>query len=248
MQQKPLFAYFGHHKCATAWINAIVSKCCEIIGLNHIYIHSPRQFDMDLNSFIDKNKIDFFSYANADFGYVQSLDGLKAFHVVRDPRDITVSAYFSHLYSHPTSEWPKLVDHREKLSKVSKEEGLFIEMEFLKEVFWHLRTWDYAQPVVLEIKMEELTGYPYEKFVEIFDFLGLLKSITLEKLLAVVYRHRFSALSEGRKKGDEDEKSHFRKGTSGDWENHFCESHKEYFKEKHNDLLIQLKYEVGDDW
>jgi hypothetical protein len=67
-------------------------------------------------------------------------------------------------------------------------------------------------------------------------------------LLSFVYENRFSKLAGGRKSGEENVKSHYRKGTSGDWKNHFTESHKAYFKQHYNDLLITLGYETDDRW
>jgi len=40
----------------------------------------------------------------------------------------------------------------------------------------------------------------------------------------------------------------FRKGKPGNWEEHFTEANKVFFKEQAGDLLIRLGYETGDDW
>jgi hypothetical protein len=197
--------------------------------------------------------------------FIPQLKNFKGFHVIRDPRDIAVSSYFSHRYSHPTDGWPALAKHRVNLEKAEKSEGLFLDMEFIRQgVLKHLRKWDYHLPNVMEVKMEELTGNPLEKFIEIFDYLGILEDksslfrrsdpgssgqrISLKALGKIIHKKRFSALSGGREKGEEDVKNHFRKGISGDWMNHFNDDHKQYFKENHNDLLIKLGYEKNENW
>lgn len=64
------------------------------MGLKHAYLHRETMFSHNLKEFVNRERIDCISYVNADFKYVKELDGLRGFHVVRDPRDIVVSAYF----------------------------------------------------------------------------------------------------------------------------------------------------------
>jgi sulfotransferase 6B1 len=40
----------------------------------------------------------------------------------------------------------------------------------------------------------------------------------------------------------------FRKGKPGNWEDHFTDANKAFFKEQAGDLLVQLGYEMGNDW
>ena len=104
-----LLAYFGHHKCATIWISSIVSSVCKKIGLRFFEVNGPPLFDHNLKSFVEGKKIEFLSYTNANIKFVNRLENFTGFHVIRDPRDIIVSAYFSHLHSHPTDIWPELI-------------------------------------------------------------------------------------------------------------------------------------------
>jgi hypothetical protein len=48
--------------------------------------------------------------------------------------------------------------------------------------------------------------------------------------------------------GDQDVQSHYRKGLSGDWVNHFTPAHVQYFKEHYNDVLFGLGYERDPNW
>jgi hypothetical protein len=173
LTNRNLVAYFGHHKCATTWIKHIIVQVCTRVDLKWAHVFNQEKFGNDLKGFVKTNNVQFLIYTGGDFKYVNELDNFIGFHVIRDPRDIVVSAYFSHLYSHPTENWPELLDHREKLSKVSKDEGLFLEMEFRKREFENLYNWNYSQPNTLEMKMEELIHKPYEKMVKAFEFLEL---------------------------------------------------------------------------
>jgi hypothetical protein len=238
-------------------------------------------FDDNLALFVKEKKIDFLSYTTADISFVRKLEDFLGFHIIRDPRDIVVSAYFSHLYSHPTKEWPALVNHRKKLQKASKEEGLHLEMEFRKGEFECLYDWDYSQSNVLELKMEDMIRSPYETIVKAFSYLrivddipsmkkrfififvsainrlktkGLIpirisqQKVPVDAILLYSYQNSFSRKSKGRKQGEENIKSHYRKGIAGDWKNHFTKEHIYYFKKNYNDLLIKLGYETTKNW
>lgn len=52
----------------------------------------------------------------------------------------------------------------------------------------------------------------------------------------------------GRNEGQENQKSFYRKGVSGDWRNHFSESDKAVFKSVTGDRLRRLGYERSNSW
>ncbi|NJO76387.1 MAG: sulfotransferase domain-containing protein [Leptolyngbyaceae cyanobacterium RM1_406_9] len=278
----PLLGYFGHHKGATVWIRSIIKQVCKIVGLNHVAVSNVGAFNQDLAAFVDQNDIDFISYTNAKFEYVQPLEPFKGFHVIRDPRDIVVSAYFSHLRTHPIKGWSELVEFRDRLHSVSKNEGLILEMDFRRKSFDDMYNWNYSSKYIKELKMEDLIQNPRKEFVDIFKYLELLKNssflelavqrglesfamfrrrqfkhspkastpddISEQQLQKIVKANDFSVKSGGRKPGEEDLNSHFRKGIAGDWKNHFNQQHIDYFKEQYGDLLIKLGYEQDKNW
>ena len=254
-------------------------------------IHLPRNFEEhgSIEGYVDAHKLDFLAYTNADMTYVEDLKFFRGFHVIRDPRDITVSAYYSHLSTHGL--YPEIAEHRKKLQGLSKNEGLFAEMDFSAAEFRELEIWDYDQPNVMEIKMEDLTKDSPAYLTRIMDFLGYLvpegeqdngslksfqmslnrwnmkgrrympgrlpmfplptrryDTIPRETITQVHDDFSFKKLSGGRKPGEENRKSHYRKGKAGDWANHFSEDHRAYFKEKFGDLLIKLGYEEDHNW
>lgn len=122
---------------------------------------------------MEERSVDFLSYTNAQVEDVKALSDHQGFHVVRDPRDVLVSAYFSHKNSHPTEDWPELKDHRRALQSLEKEEGLLKEIEFSRPFLETMRGWDYEQEHILEVKMEELTSAPDTYFPLILRHLGL---------------------------------------------------------------------------
>jgi hypothetical protein len=256
---RPRFlAYFGHHKCATVWIHKIISEVCKSLSLKSVYIHSAGSLKGGLAEFVAEQGIDFLTYANAKIGNVAPLRGYRGFHAVRDPRDLVVSSYFSHLNSHPTSDWPALGEFRKRLAGASKEEGLMMDMDFIdRDVLRPLEAWDYGLPHVLEIKVEDLTSRPLEMFTAVFSFLGIIGSegnpstenpLSVEALNGILLANSFEVLSGGRKAGQEDHQHHFRKGVAGDWRNHFTPAVKDAFKKRYGGLLLKLGYESDASW
>ncbi|MGH7858702.1 MAG: sulfotransferase domain-containing protein [Candidatus Binatia bacterium] len=277
-------AYFGHHKCGTRWLYAIVRQVCAELGLRQEEVHNSAMADGDLGAFMRRRNLDFVAYTNAEYAYVPNLGRFRGFHVIRDPRDVVVSAYFSHRYSHPTREFPGLGEHRERLAGLPKEEGLLAEIEYSDFVLRSMYEWNYDNPDVLELRIEDVTANPYQRALEVFRFLGLvederfgvlararhlavtagrsiaslgrgvvrspfsLKALPAERLLGIVYENDFTRKSGGRKPGEEDVTSHYRKGVAGDWMNHFRPEHVAMFKKKYDDVLVKLGYENDDRW
>ncbi|MEM9801829.1 MAG: sulfotransferase domain-containing protein [Planctomycetota bacterium] len=169
-----LVAFYSHHKCASTWISGTLRAACDEMGWKLAYLPQTRDFGGDLAGYVERNKIDLVSYVNAEIEHARTLPEHRGFHVVRDPRDVIVSGYFSHKKTHPTHAWPELIPHREKLQKLSKRDGLLEEIEFSSQFLDPMSSWDYDQPHVLELRQEEFTSDPYRGFLEVFEFLGLL--------------------------------------------------------------------------
>lgn len=271
-----LFAYYGHHKCASTWIHNVLDAICADAGWKIAYLPEPKDFGGDLPGYVKSNKIDFVSYVNAEHEHASKLPAHKGFHVVRDPRDIVTSGYFSHKGTHPTHAWPELLPHREKLQKLDKREGLLEEIEFSGQFLDRMASWDYEQEHVLELRQEQFTKDPYRGFLQVMEFFdaldgdhynkvkwpGYLLSSTLnilhrktplvprkkrlslpgERVLGIVYDQRYEKHAGGRKKGETDESSHYRKGEANDWKNHFEDVHIDAFRARYGDLVERLGY------
>jgi hypothetical protein len=283
-KNKVLLAYFGHHKCGTGWINRILRTACNELGLHFVQVNNPKMFDYNLREFVEKRNVEFLSYANADYHYVKDLPDFKGLHVIRDPRDIVVSSYFSHLYSHSTREWPELENHRQQLQKQSEVEGLKTELKFRSGEFERMRQWNYDLENIIELKMEAVIKNPRQQFLDIFRYFGILdeesvgirkrlkhflslfnrivryasrervagpfrmRQLPAERVLGIVDENDFARLSKGRQPGQEDVKSHYRKGQPGDWKNYFNEEHIKLFKSRYSNILVQSGYEHDPHW
>lgn len=271
LPQQPLICSFGYHKCATRWTKGILANVARRLKLRYRAVHSPSQFGGNLEKFVRENRIDILSYNGPDPQYLRQLEDFKGFHVIRDPRDISVSAYFSDLYSHGTARWPELARRRQELKNLSQEEGLALEIRFRKPQFESMLQWDYQQKNVLEMRYEDLTQDPYQQFMRVFEFLGLVRSeplssrqlltyvlettarerlrvgrwrllsppvapLPVEVLLGILYDNRFDKLAGGRSHGQEDVRSHYRKGVAGDWANYLTRVHLDLLNRECPDL------------
>ena len=114
-----MYAYFGHHRCATMWTMAIIRALGRELGLRVAEESRYHQLPADLP------QTGFFAHLNATDSVVQKLAGLeyRGFHVIRDPRDILVSSYFSDKYSHPVYG-QQFAQFREQLGAVEFDQGM----------------------------------------------------------------------------------------------------------------------------
>jgi hypothetical protein len=185
----PILAYFGHHKCASTYTLRIVRDICRCMGIRHAHYHSPRMWGYDshgqtLDRFAQNSHIEFVSFINADSRYLGAPAKYRGFHLIRDPRDIAVSAYFSHKNSHPTEDWPELREFRTALQALPKTEGLMESLKFTArlptdgwdiEPFRALAEWDYSRENILEVRFEDMVRDPYQFFLDVFAFLHLTR-------------------------------------------------------------------------
>jgi len=169
------FCYFGHHKCATTWFASVIPAVCQDIGLSWESSDSPADFDFAA----DKAKADFLMFRNAGRNHLPPDRPYRGFHMIRDLRDIAVSAVHSHRSSHPTEMWADLKDMREKLKTMTFEESLLWELDYLKPVFDQIGSWNYSNPLVKELRMEDLISRPYQTALDAFQFLGLVGDETV---------------------------------------------------------------------
>lgn len=176
--------YFGHHKCMTSWINRVIGRVCQEMGWRLVQVFDTTLSGVDPVASAASGP-GFMTYTDPEPEDVARLGPFVGFHVIRDPRDVVVSAYFSHLNSHPTENWPALVAHRERLRAAPKDDGLLLEMDFRADQFRQMLEWNYEQPNVLELKMEEMTADLYDAMVKAFVFVGAAASgVTLKRRVA----------------------------------------------------------------
>lgn len=168
----------------------------------------------------------------------------RYFVIIRDLRDTLVSAYFSIRYSHP--ELGGEVPHRRELNELSEEDGLLLLLErwlaFPAQV-----QWSWATTGEELIRYEDLLARDTDILSRVLhERCGL--GTDRAHIESVIRGHRFEAWTGRRPGGQEDARTHERKGVAGDWRNRFTPKVKAAFKDLYGSLLIATGYADTFDW
>lgn len=171
----------------------------------------------------------------------------RVFFILRDPRDVVTSWYFSTLHSHPTKSNNKLSSLRSQLQNLCKDEGIKFAIKNLKAegLFDAMASWKIAalNEKCLLLHYEDLIGTKADKyFQKLFNFCDI--KIPVNKSNRLIENYSFKNLS-GRNPGKEEIKSKYRKGLAGDWKNHFNSNTIDYYFEITKDLTDFLGYNYG---
>jgi hypothetical protein len=169
----------------------------------------------------------------------------RVIHIIRDGRDAAVSA------AHHSWNFGK---RKKDLGTPDTGGSIFGEGQLAKlAADWGTRVSRTVEdgPALLgdnyaEVRYEDLLTHSEEEVRRLLGFLGV--EADEEVVKSCVSSASFEKLSKGRKRGEEDPASFFRKGVAGDWGNVFREEDKRVFKEEAGNLLIRLGYEKDNDW
>jgi len=230
-------------KTASQWIKAL-------LGDPIVYRHSgllpydPRPYRWrHPQAFPSGRAVSCLFISHKKFTTIPKPDHYRTFFVLRDPRDIIVSSYFSTRSSHtPMGDIPEV---RKVLQEKPLKEGLLYVIGHLSErgTFRNLRSWATAPAAeaVRLFRYEDLTG---ERQADEVDLLMRHCGIALPpaELAGLLSRYSFS-----RMRGETAGKvSHYRRGKSGDWRNHFDDDIYEAFAAATGDLIELLGYPARD--
>jgi hypothetical protein len=164
----------------------------------------------------------------------------KVIHIIRDGRDVAVSA------AHHARNFGR-ASQRGKPNGTP--EGIFLEGQLEKlAAEWASRVGKTVEdgPALLgenytEVRYEDLLRDPEAEVGRLLAFLAVgsdEKSVT-----RCVEAASFERLSRGRKRGEEDPSSFFRKGVAGDWKHAFTGTEKrDAFDREAGELLLRLGY------
>ncbi len=237
--RNPALVHCSHHKVGTVWFGRILSTITDNYGL--------RMQVLGRNDVPDPNT-DVFLFNNSHW-FKREYLGDRAFrgsHIVRDPRDLAVSAYHYHLRT--TEKWALTPQERwngttyqEFLRAKDPEEGLLAEISRCNgSEYAHMSKWDYNQEEFLELRYEDMLEDEPGSLRRLFEHYGLRDK---ERDICVRQAGAFS-LDVVRAKND----AHVRSGRPGEWRDAFGPQHIERFKALTGDLVVRLGYEKDEDW
>lgn len=238
----PLLVHCSHHKVGTVWIFGVLRSIAGRYGL--------RTQRLDQAPVSDRTDILLVEHARRF--RTERLGGreFRGTHLIRDPRDVVVSGYFYHLWTH--EQWAHLPtmdydgkSYQQHLRSLSPEEGLLAEIErSAGTVIRDMAAWDYTQPHFLELRYEEMVTAGAAGFERVFRFYGFSDAAVAHGL-RVADRHSLQAKAARARGG---RPAHVRSGASGQWREHFRAQHVERFKELTGDAVVRLGYESDDRW
>jgi len=164
----------------------------------------------------------------------------KTFFVLRDPRDIIVSWYFSAKNSHIRVS--PIDEMRGYLEVANFVDGMKYIIDTIDDwgTFEAQRSWVQSDQQIRIFRFEELAKNDLLFLSLLFEYLEI--KMPKQEVKALRDRHTFEHISGGRKQGEEDQYSHYRKGVVGDWKNYFDDEIMEHFKNKTKDLVATLGY------
>jgi len=243
--RKPTLFHITHWKAGSQWVYVVLREL-----LSKSIVHPKVNVAHVVEEPILSGKIYPTVYLNAaTFHCVKLPDSYKTFFVLRDMRDTLVSRYFSFLKSHPTTSktgtHSQVIEQRTILEKMSLQDGLIHMLNIPQVQEIATIQMDWYKRADLTLRYEEMLEDDIASFKKIVGLSG--RKISDTKLKNVVINNRFANVT-GRKRGEEDQSSHFRKGVSGDWQNYFDDTLKQAFKEKYAHVLIETGYEKDDIW
>lgn len=165
--------------------------------------------------------------------------------VFRDPRDVAISWMYSALYSH--ENMPKIDILRPVLAALPKTQRSFLSMYFGDQFCAFQGLWFESLPDNFMVTTyEQLLADTPVVLARVMQFLHA--EVPDEVLRQVCKTYSFSTRSDGRRPGEEDIHSHYRKGISGDWRNYFTRELGRIVEHTRPGMLRKMGYEDSDQW
>lgn len=242
----PGYVYVSYHKCATRFTERVLRAVCGIHELRPALFDS-RPTEVTPAQLTDTDFLMLVDYSSA----MLDLDRLSArgLYVTRDPRDILVSMYFSHRFSHQLNH-PEIERDRTALAGLTVSQGLDFLMAnsgFFRRILREMDAWPPARAGYYATTFERLTADPRLEFGRILAFLGL--SVGDRALRTILEQNSFSALmAEWAKDHPGAAVNHYRRGSAGEWREHLVGDSKERFRAQYGPLLVRLGFERQLDW
>lgn len=246
----PVRLHAGYHKCMTEFTKRVYRLIGRVplrprVSFEHFfhrldafYNHCTRQTICSLSG----HAVDLDRFAD-----------IRVVRVVRDPRDLLVSAY--HYHRRGAEDWCRLPDPveadlwavngavpsglrggeslRDYLQRVPLQDGLAAEFEFRRHHLESMRAWPLDDPRVRLFRYEDMLGNEAATFWKIVRFLRL-PAWTPPAAAWLARRH--AADARGGKPG------HIRNPASGQWREHFGPQLRRRFAAEYGDVLERYGY------
>lgn len=172
---------------------------------------------------------------------IQKPKNYKTICIIRDPRDIVVSWYFSMLKTHKLMG--KVGRYRAELTKMDIDSGLHYCIEELATKFIAMRSWinNKEDENMLIVNFEDLIENPNETFSKIFNWCSVdLDEGTIKEIIDDYSKEKMR--KEDLKKREDKSESHYR-SKSSKHNDYFKKNHYKHFYDVTGNLIDVLGYE-----
>ncbi|MBW2075786.1 MAG: sulfotransferase domain-containing protein [Deltaproteobacteria bacterium] len=243
------------HRVGSTWVYNLLKDLCALQKLSlskGVLQANPTKLavDIDIVEIIQNIQIPSGWYIYKTHSYPPPAEFANSFDkcinfvtVIRDPRDIIVSASF-YLANLPKERggWG------EEFSNLSDPERILLVIKRGNFIISHLQEW-FNFSFAYKVKYENLLHDSIAEINKILHFLNIKYNTTT---INYFYEKHSFKQNAGRDRGIEDKKSFLRKGISGDWKNYFTDECINTFKTSQNGewnrLLVLLGYEKHLNW
>jgi hypothetical protein len=244
--------HFSVNKSATQYVKSIIKKCSAATGMTNVGIHDysfKSGFPyLDQLSTVEMQKYQHIfkprGYTYSVFGGmvegIRNLDSYLVVLMVRDPRDVLVSGYYSVAHSHPepalgTDKYDKFLKDRAFALKVSVDEYAIAQCDLVYEVYSR-----YIDLLLARHPNVHITKY--EDMIQNFE--GWLQALTeyCDFNVNDDLRKELVQTNDRLRPGTENIKKHIRKGKAGDYREKLKVETIDYIESKLSPILSELHY------
>lgn len=236
-----------HHKTGTVWMRSTFGAICEAINLQFRPVE--RNEDISPNEIMPPIVV-FQSHSEfTGFPWLITNEQHRIFHLIRDPRDVIISA----THYHRVAQESQLHRPRKKFGGKTYQEQLndlptdrdryLFEMENTSaNVIRAMHSWNYQRPNCFECKYEDLMAdADMTLFSRVLSHLGFSNGeITIGQ--KKFWQHSIF----GKKAGKTG--THIRSGAARQWPDVFDRRLAETFVQEFGGVLVALGYERDNSW
>jgi hypothetical protein len=232
------------HKCGSNWFRDIFYYIASNKGYAYEHIPSSEtRFGQPLEGNAPKCVILSVGSRQAFAQHCKDQANARIVFCLRDPRDAIVSQYFSWKFSHQNNS-AVIMDARQRFEEMSEKEGILYLIEN-KQISYlnHLSGWEDILTTpdwrVHIMKYEAMT-YDFDREI---NMASLVCGFSLDQSdIDGAYNETKFSRKVKRSPGEEDKKSHYRKGTAGDHKNYFDEKAYEALAKSYGREIALLNY------